>query len=410
MTRRQKIERRLLWLIPILAAALAGIFLALCWWQNWLWFKPVVSPVQAGSPGAAQGEAAAMVQPEETANALESRMKLLLEQDGRMASWYQLAGKTGTPAAERANDFQAADQLLYGQYLLEQARETEFLAWWQTYRSAYGHDDDWRSNLSALRLLACSVTLWPGEERIAVLKQQSDSLLTKLAAGFPADYQAAVPTAKPTLDPAATPTPKPLATPTPDASDEVQLDVLRLASLDLYAMRQMAPLDERWQTHYDQALKLINQGYLNDDLPLYAWAYQTEQQGYLFYQNDTPAIRTEEALLTLLHLCEVGQAPQRSLSWLKDQLYNQRALYEYYHIVQGSPIGGQECLPAYAIAARIARITGDDDLYRQAVECLLRHQATSKTSAALSALFRQTEDERIWVWAHDNVWALLALR
>jgi len=122
------------------------------------------------------------------------------------------------------------------------------------------------------------------------------------------------------------------------------------------------------------------------------------------------AIDTAETLRVVLHLCEVGHAPQRSLAWIRAQLFNQSALYASYHPGQGTPVDLKECLEAYAMTARIARITGDGLLYRAAVDRLLWHQATSQTSPALSAVFRQAEDGAYYVWAHDNLWALLALR
>ena len=212
----------------------------------------------------------------------------------------------------------------------------------------------------------------------------------------------------PTLDPSATPTPKPVVTPAATDSGSF-LPVLRLASVDLFTLQQLAVLDVRWQALYDRYLPLIQSGYLGDDLPLYALGINQAAGTYLYFTGDSPSINTEEALMTLLHLCETGQDQERSLNWLRDQMFNQHAIYMSYHITQGQPTSNQESLKAYAIVARIARIKGDRDLYDAAISRLLWHQATSITSEALSAVFRTDSAGLIYVFAADNSWALLSL-
>lgn len=425
MIRFRAKSKKLVLILAAASLAVAGLILGLAWHLGW--FAAAASPLQVGMPGSAAGSAGHYQIAEKETEPLRQRMLTLLKGSGGLAGWYRLAGKYGTPAAERSADYLAADQLCYGQYFLEQDDHKAFQTWWQSFRSAYwtaaglvramaatpeseitAADDFWRTNLTAARLLAQSCSRWPDRQRRTDLDKLSARLLELADQALAADYAAAVPTAGPTPDPAATPTPKPSLAPTPET--EPTLSVLRLASLDLYAMQQLAQLDPRWQTLYEQALQIVRDGYLSDALPLYALAYAENQGGYVFFNGDTPAIDTEESLLVLLHLAEAGQDVTRGLSWLRDQMYNQHALYASYHITQGQAVSSEECLAAYALAARLARIVADEDLYQAVTQRLLWHQATSQRSAALSAIFREEASGLIRVTAADNTWALLALR
>jgi hypothetical protein len=420
-------KKQLLAVIALLLAVCA-FFVAISAWQEWFWFSRPSLVLSVGFPGADASGSGQFAADQRIADDLENRMNRLLSDQGQLVAWYRLAGRTGQPPAEQSTAALALDQVRYGQYLLEQNDKKRFIAWWNGFRSGWrtpegdfqgSHDlqdheasrsaTDWlRVNLLVARLLAQSCTLWPDQVRLDDLAALSQQIRTDLADGAPTDQVAVVPTAGPVLDPGATPTPKPEITPTQPVEAGIELSVLRLSSIDLFAMQALAQIDEDWIELSDRYLALVLNGYLGDALPLFAWAWQPETGGYLPFQGAQPSIGTEEAILTILHLCEIGHIPQRSISWIRDQLYNQSALYMSYHTGQGVATDSRECIVAYAMVARIARIIQDENLYNSAVNRLLWHQATSQTSAALSAIFRQ-EEGSIYVWAGDNVWALLAL-
>ncbi|HBP37832.1 MAG TPA: hypothetical protein DD640_03665 [Clostridiales bacterium] len=353
-------------------------------------------------------------------------MLKLLGSGSGLVSWHQLAGKYGSPEAVASDIYSAADQLRYGWYLLEQGDRRAFQEWWLGFRAGYRTEsgafrvkaDDaaaaaadsgfWRSNQMTARLLAQSCSAWPDAQRLDDLFRLSDQLLESHETALASDYLANVPTSAPIPDPAATPTPKPTASPAADKPR--QTAVLRLSSIDLFAMQQLVQIDPRWQVLAGQYLKVVEDGYLGDSLPLYALAYDQAQDGYLPFAGDAPVVNTEEAMLVMLHLCEISRLDPHSMSWLREQIFNEKALYEFYHITQGTAASAEECLPAYAMAARIARIQGDRDLYAAAADLLLWHRATNQRSPALNAIFRENADGLVRVTAIDNTWALLALR
>ena len=450
----------------VLTGVAAGFFL-LTLWQGWFWFRPPAFPGAAEQPGSAAGMTDEWVVDAHEMDLLEQRMLTLLDEKGLLVSWYRLAGRTGTPAAVRSGERRVIDQLLYGQYLLEQRREGDFTVWWQSFARACltsegvvsrlpgeparlddmpavpgdTADEIWRVNLLAARVLAQSCVIWPDKARLDTVTRLSDQMLDRLVAQPPTDFETARPTPVPILDPGATPTPKPTVAAEPsatmttepalsqpsdaetitssdaaDAADDISasMQVLRLASIDLLAARLLTAIDSRWQDVYEQWLVWIQGGYLGDDLPLYAWAVDPRSiptaPSYMPFTGEFPAVYTEDTVRTLLHLAEVGQLKETSLQWLKNQLYNSGKIYEYYHIVQTTPLSGNESIAAYAMIARIARIQSDQPLYDLVVERLLWHQATNAKSAALSALYRQNETGSITVYAGDNLLGLLAMR
>ncbi|MDD4744560.1 MAG: hypothetical protein PHN53_08165 [Eubacteriales bacterium] len=412
-------------LIGLLAAAV--LFAALSFWQRWFWFAEKVPALSVAMPGALDEGCADCSDGSENPDKLEGRMRRLLEKDGQLLAWYRLAGKTGQPPDDISDAALGLDQILYGQILLEQNRRKDFAAWWTSFSAGWitpdgfckvsrgdfepaVAQDDLRTQLALARLLAQSISVWPDPARYRQLADLSDALLSRFSGQAPTDSLAVVPTPEPILDPGATPTPKPTVSPEPKQDARRELPVLRLASIDLFALQALGQVDSAWLAVYETYLARVEGGLLGDSLPLYAWAWQPESGGYLPFGGSVAAIDTAETLRVVLHLCEVGHTPQRSLAWIRAQLFNQSALYASYHPGQGTPVDQQECLEAYAMTARIARITGDGLLYRTAVDRLLWHQATSQTSPALSAIFRQAEDGAYYVWARDNLWALLALR
>ena len=385
-------------------------------------------------PGAVNQTSINLYQDDEAARNLYERVESLLfsESGQTWNSWYQLEARLGEPPARLSEEILVSDQLLYGQYLLEKQDRRSFTAWWEAFEITFlqmeeaendapdtaGYQLNTQSVQDAFRLLRVlgqSCTLWPDRSRQEKFFTLSDNLLASFETGFPADIEVSVPTPEPTLDPAASPTPRPTDQPVPDPSDQPRREALSLSSLDLFTMKTLAETDEHWQALYDRSLALVLNGYLHDDLPLFALAWDPETDSYLRFSGDAAGVNLEASLMTLLYLAETGQAPQRSLAWLRSELINRRALYTAYDIVQGVPANQNESILSYALAARIARITDDQILYDQAIEKLLWHRATSPTSEALSAIFEvfgqdeATGQELIRVRADHNLWAMLSL-
>ncbi len=417
-------------LISVLLA-LAGLALVIAWQSGYL--SPAAPVRSFSDPGAAAASLPKLVADEKIREDLQFSLLSRLGSPSGLRAWYQQADRETGVAAVQAEDLQAADQLYNAAWMIEQNQQRDFQDWWKSFQSTFVAADglvwpsrsvqadgslvaidpstagSWPQSLQTLRVLGLAYGRWPSRSLDHAERQLSDRLLALWANGLTADSRTVIPTTAPSLDPAATPTPKPTGklTPTPAASGRSE-SLLRLDSLDLLTMRSLASLDTRWQAIYEQSLSLVKAAYLGEDLPLYALGWLPEQEGYLMFAGDQPVVHTEAAVTVMLHLAEVGQAEPRSLTWLKERLFNDRALYESYHLAQGQATSTVECLPAYAMVARLARITGDEILYTKAVERLAWHLATSQTSSVRGLVFREDEAGLIRVYARDNLWALLA--
>jgi hypothetical protein len=361
-------------------------------------------------------------------NAWKTSRKLL-GKDAFLLSEARLASKDGNLPFETSGSMTASDQLLRLQNELEQDRRSSFLALQQAFAAAFvagdglvrpaepesGQAESPLDSLFYARLLAEGYARWNDARLLSACRTTSDALLASLDAGgflspdrtavlptpapTPTEIPDATPTAGPTPTPPPTPTPRPLRT----------LDVLGLSQADFEAMRLLSALDGRWTAVLDAHLAVVEGGFLSEDLPLYAEAYSTGFAGYLPYTGTSPWIDTKESLLVVLHLCEIGRADPRSLAWLRRQVMDVRAVYVSYELATGAPASPEESVPAYAIAARIARMTGDRALYLAAVDRIDWNLATDPNSKAFGAVFRKDDSGRVLVVAEDNLWAMLAL-
>ena len=421
------------------------LFLLLAAAGTLVWFRLSAPPSRPFTVPGSQAAAsfAATIQPEEVKK-IEVRLQNILMTDVGFVSWYQQANtELGLPA-QWSGEWIAQDQLLYGFWLAEQGRKTSFDQWnkqFRTYflsprglvypvRNKVGDDplemmtgldsgtqlepaaddsESWPDSLLYLRVLALAYAKWPSDS----LNQEETGLAGVLAqvigTGLAPDQLVAIPTSAPTQDPAATPTPRPEPTTEQEAASYAGDPVIRLAALDLLALKALAELDPTLENRYAEAVSLVQEGLISEALPLYAYGFATSQQGYVRFIRPTPVIDLQESLACALHLAEIGQLDPRTLSWLLEHLLNDNVLYTTYHITQGQPSTAEESLAGLALTARIARIAGHEPLYRQAVERLSWHRATSPTSSVLDAVFRQDSQGVVTMTARDNILALLAM-
>lgn len=407
--------------------------------------RPFIIPGASHVGGAADFHASPVL-----SEALAARLRQNLSTGSGLIAWYVQENREFGVPSSRSTELVAETQILYGQWLAEQDDQSGFESWLSTFQrdfispsglvystrtsqpAAAGQlvdasqpDPDlahpegellpadpatvsWPDTLCYLRTLAAAYDHWPTREIDSSIRQSANGLSESIGSSLASDSQTFIPTPAPTQDPGATPTPLPTATPTPDPARPLQ-PVIRLESLDLLTLAYLGQFDDRLAARYDEALAIAQGGLISATLPLYAASYSTETGGYVRFDDAAPVISLESALQTALHLAEVGHLDPRTLSWLKEHLLNDGALYESYHIVQGQATSPDESLTGYALTARMARIAGDQLLYDKAVERLAWHIATSQTSQVRDAVFRQSTDGTIRMLANDNVWALLAL-
>ena len=182
-----------------------------------------------------------------------------------------------------------------------------------------------------------------------------------------------------------------------------------LSGLDLEVFRMLAVIDAKYQPLYDKAVEIVSGGYISSQLPLFAYAYTQSTGGYTYTSGNATGVDLVSSLKVILHLAEEGKAPAASLAWIKEQLYNQGILYKTYDVITGEAISEEECTEGYGIILQIARAADDPNLFDAALSCTENHLATKSNSAAVGAIYRNTDSSRIVVYAKDNLETLLGV-
>lgn len=222
-------------------------------------------------------------------------------------------------------------------------------------------------------------------------------------AGAKSSYRAA--------DRAARPTPIPVTERTlvPEETEEEQTEDMTLVqstgveicAMDLDAMRRAAVLFPEYQGKYEEMIKIVKEGKISKELPLYAWMY-SEKLGYTYYTGSAGNAELVPSLYAMVHLAEIGQLDEDGYAWVSQQIYNEGFLYTSYNIMSGEP-SDQEASEAYPLVLYLAMIKGDNDLFTATFTAMMRNYATLDTSVALYDFFRNVDDSRIAVYARENL-------
>jgi len=184
---------------------------------------------------------------------------------------------------------------------------------------------------------------------------------------------------------------------------------LSLSALDLEVFRMLGLADTKYKMLYDKALAILSGAMISEDLPLFAIGYSQNSEGYVYYADADAQADLVTSLKITLHLADEGKAPQNTILWIKEQLYNQGMLYKSYDLISGQAATTEESVEAYGIVLQIAREVDDADLYGKALERLEYHLATNSLSKAKSTVFRQMDGSRVVVYAKDNLETLLGV-
>lgn len=141
---------------------------------------------------------------------------------------------------------------------------------------------------------------------------------------------------------------------------------ISLAYYDLDTLRglEQSKPDQR---KYEQQIKIVEEGYLSDDFPLYASNFNVKSR--IYSSND---LNTSEALEVLLHLAQVGKLKNTSQKWLIEKVEN-KTLFNSYS-TQGSPINHDTSVANYALAAQIFKLTNDKKHYQDAMTIIWQSQ------------------------------------
>lgn len=139
--------------------------------------------------------------------------------------------------------------------------------------------------------------------------------------------------------------------------------------LDPKTLQEMAEKDARFEEVYQNALSVLQGGYLGDQFPLYSASYDYGEEAY-----SQDSLNTAEALYTLYHLARAGLLPEQSLNWLREKLDSGGLSARYS--VSGETVSGFDyhSTAVYALAGLIALEEGDNGLLTKAVSYMERYR------------------------------------
>lgn len=175
---------------------------------------------------------------------------------------------------------------------------------------------------------------------------------------------------------------------------------ITLCYIDLKTLDKL-PLPSK--EHSDVMKKMQNivaNGYISDLFPFYQTRYNYESKSY-----EAGSIHTVESLLTILSLAEIGQAPQASLRYIKQEVLH-GALFGAYSLA-GKPLNDIQSTAIYALAAMIGSETRDRELYEAAVQRMQAYRVDDPASPLYGG-FGDTGSGQ--AYSFDNLMALLAYR
>lgn len=172
-----------------------------------------------------------------------------------------------------------------------------------------------------------------------------------------------------------------------------------LVYYDFDAMRRMGEFDKKWRELAAINMKNILNRQIKG-LPLYEDnRFSTDKA----FGNKSPNVfPTVENLMIMMHLSEVGVKDPQSIAWLKDQL-KRKGLFGSYSI-EGAPQSSVESPAIYAMAAIIARLNSDPELYYLAAERLKKMQ-NMKNGEYYGGFI---DLERLSAFSFDQLLSLLA--
>lgn len=174
-----------------------------------------------------------------------------------------------------------------------------------------------------------------------------------------------------------------------------------LSYIDLFTIRLLSRLDSKWNKVYEQGLKTIEKGYISDEFPHYNKTYNILKKNI----EKSNTINSIDSLLVVMHLSEIGKAKKESIRWIREQIYNNNAIFSKYSCENGKPLSNMESTAIYAITARIAKNINDKVLYEKAMKRMLSLQIKSDKSIIQGAFGDINSQE---VYSFDNLQALLA--
>jgi hypothetical protein len=175
---------------------------------------------------------------------------------------------------------------------------------------------------------------------------------------------------------------------------------LTLCYADFSTMKSLAKLDERWQPVFENALRIVKEGYLGDFFPCFASYYNYSAKTYNIEQ-----INMVQSLITSINLASIGECPTQTVDFIEQKVKNQTLFGSYSS--NGEELDYVKSTAVYALAAILGNKTGNKELEDAAIDNMLQFQVLNDQSELYGAFADiNTKD----VYSFDNLNALIAMQ
>lgn len=179
-------------------------------------------------------------------------------------------------------------------------------------------------------------------------------------------------------------------------------DITTLCYIDLPTMKYLSNINYNWKKTYSASLKLLDDGYISSEVPLYRKSYNRKTRKY-----DNENVDTLLSLICILNKAEVSQDVSTSVNWLTEKFKKDGAIYSTYNQSTGIEVSDVQSTSIYGLLVRIGSKTGNQDLYNMALKKLKEFQIMNKNSVIYGGY---GDTKTLQVYSFDNLNALLAYR
>ncbi|MPQ44364.1 glycosyl hydrolase family 8 [Clostridium tarantellae] len=178
---------------------------------------------------------------------------------------------------------------------------------------------------------------------------------------------------------------------------------ITLCYLDLYTMKILSSINGDWNKIYNNSMKILNEGIISDNVPLYKKTYSFKKNEYDKEEN----IDLLLSLIVILNRIECGQEQNKAIKWIEDKFYYYGYLVSAYDKKTGEEASKIESPSIYALTALIAKATENQKLFEKSIKRLEQYQIKDKSSELYGSFGNK---DTLDVYSFDNLNALLAFQ
>lgn len=177
-----------------------------------------------------------------------------------------------------------------------------------------------------------------------------------------------------------------------------------LCYLDLPTLRMLANLDYySWKKVYDESVKILDGGYINDELPLYRKTYYRKDNSY----DTNKDADTLLSMIVVLNKLEEGQDVSKTVEWIRKEFQQKGKIFATYNIESKAASSEFESTSAYSMIVQIASLIDDKEIQKFAMDRIKAFQIKNKQSEVYGGFGSEDGSN---VFSYDNLNALFAYR